>query len=197
MTWDTFIEATLKIHITTSPCQHQTMSMQPMKVGSSRKHDAISKSPRPEVTKTYPRGRSLVFSPQIEEGVKPTTLVQHGSSSHHEASLHDEEPIEHEVDLVDLEEHDENQILQQVIKEKDSQIMELKENLERAKFIISFLEQEKSQLKAKQLVMEKEKFKAKKQEMRGKAVVDHDDTKKHEGHVARKRTRKMGLRKAL
>lgn len=45
--------------------------------------------------------------------------------------------------------------------------------------------------------MEKKKFKAKKQEMKGKAVVDHEDTKKHEVHVERNRTRTMGLRKAL
>ena len=52
--------------------------------------------------------------------------------------------------------------------------MELKDNLSRAKFIISFLEQENSQLKAKLLVMEKEQFKAKKKEMKGKAVVEHE-----------------------
>ena len=75
--------------------------------------------------------------------------------------------------------------------------MELKDNLERAKFLISFLEQENSQLKAKKLVMEKEQFKAKKQEIKGKAVVDHEDTHHHEGHVARKIPRTMGLRKAL
>lgn len=34
MTWDTFIEAALKTHITTSPSQHQTMLVQPMEVGS-------------------------------------------------------------------------------------------------------------------------------------------------------------------
>lgn len=76
--------------------------------------------------------------------------------------MNDEKPIEHDFDLVDLEAHDENKTLQQVIKENYSEIMELKDNLERTKFIISFLEQENSQLKAKQLVMEKEQFKAKK-----------------------------------
>jgi len=55
--------------------------------------------------------------------------------------------------------------------------MELKDNLARAKIIISFLKQENNQLKAKQLVMEKNKFKAKKQEMKYKVVVDHEDTK--------------------
>lgn len=58
--------------------------------------------------------------------------------------------------------------------------MDLKDNLEKAKLIISFIEQENSQLKAKQLVMEKEKFKAKKQEMKGNEVVDHEDTKNDE-----------------
>ena len=96
-----------------------------------------------------------------------------------------------------MEAHDENQTLQKFIKYKYSQIIDLKDNFERAKFIISFLEQENSQLKAKQLVMEKEKFKAKKQEMKGKEVVDHEDLEYHEGHVARKRPRTMGLRKAL
>ena len=74
-TWDTFIEAALKMHITTSPSQHQTMLVKPMDVGSSSKHDEVSKAPRPDVTKTYQRGGNLVFSPQIEEGVKPTTLA--------------------------------------------------------------------------------------------------------------------------
>ena len=111
--------------------------------------------------------------------------------------MHDEDPIEHDFDLVDLEAHDEHQNFKQVIKEKDSQIMELKDSFERAKFIISFLEQENNQLKAKQLVMEKEQFKGKKQEMKGKVVVDHEDIEKHEGHVAMKRPTKMGPRKAL
>ena len=76
MTWDTFIAATLKMYITTSPSQRQTMSVQPMEVGSSRKHDEVSKEPRPEVTKTYQRGRSLVFDPKIAEGANSTTSVE-------------------------------------------------------------------------------------------------------------------------
>ena len=81
------------------------MLVQPMEVGSSRKHDEVSKAPMPKVTKTYQRGRRLVFAPQIEEGAKPTTLAEEGSPSHHEDSLYDEEPIEHDFDLVDLEVH--------------------------------------------------------------------------------------------
>ena len=111
--------------------------------------------------------------------------------------MHDEEPIEHEFDLVYLEAHDEHKILHQVIKEKDSHIMELKDNLKRAKFIISFIEKENNELRAKQLVMEKEKFKVNKKEMKGKLVVDQEEIEQHEGHVARKRPRTMGLRKVL
>jgi len=111
-----------------------------MEVRLLRKNDEVSKAPRSEVTKTYQRGRRLVFSPQIEEGARLTTSTEQGSPSHHEVYLHDEESIEHEFELVDLEAHDDNQTLQQVIKEKDSHIMELKENLERERFIVSFLE---------------------------------------------------------
>lgn len=129
---------------------------------------------------------------------EPSLLHQQkGWPSHHEASLNDEEPIEHEFDIVDLDTHDEHQTLQQVIKENDCLTMELKENLERVKFIILFLERETSQLKAKQLVKEKEKFKVKNQEMKGKAMVDHEDTEQHEGNVSRKRPKTMVLRKAL
>jgi len=38
-----------------------------------------------------------VFCPQIEEWDKPTTSTEQGSPSHHEASLHDEECVEHEL----------------------------------------------------------------------------------------------------
>ena len=86
--------------------------------------------------------------------------------------MNDEEPIEHDFNLVDLEAQDEHKTLQQVIKEKYSHVMELKDNLARAKFIISFLEQENNQLKAKRLAMKKEKFKTKKQEMKGKELVE-------------------------
>lgn len=103
--------------------------------------------------------------------------------------MHDEEPIEHDFDLFELEAHDEHQTLEQVIKEKYSHTMDVKDNLERAKFIISFLEQENSQLNAQKLAIEKEKFKVKKQEMKGKELVDHDNIEHHEEHVARKRPR--------
>jgi len=48
--------------------------------------------------------------------------------------------------------------MQQMVKDKDYQIKELTVNMVRARYIISFLESENSQLEAKQLIMEKEKF---------------------------------------
>jgi len=89
--------------------------------------------------------------------------------------LHDEELIEHDFDLVDLDVANDLSTLQKVIKEKYSQIMELQDNLERAKFIISFLEQENNQLTVKQLMMEKEKFKMMRKEVKGKVVLEHDE----------------------
>ena len=78
-----------------------------------------------------------MFSPQIEEGAKPTPAKQ-GTSTQHETSMHDEE--EHDIELVDLEAHDEQENLERVIKYKDSHIKELQDNLARENFFISFLE---------------------------------------------------------
>jgi len=49
--------------------------------------------------------------------------------------------------------------MKQIIKDKGSQIRELMDNMARARFGISFLEQGNSQLKAKQLIIEKEQAK--------------------------------------
>jgi len=54
--------------------------------------------------------------------------------------LQDQEVIEHDFELVDLVETYKKSTLKQAIKENDSQIRELVENLARARFIISFLE---------------------------------------------------------
>jgi len=89
-----------------------------MEVGYSRKYDEVSNAPKPKVTKMYQRGKRIVFSPQIEEEAKPTTSTEQGSPSYHEASLHDDEPIENDFDLVDLEAHDEHKTLQEFIKDK-------------------------------------------------------------------------------
>ena len=66
--------------------------------------------------------------------------------------MHDEE---YEFELVDLKASEEHENLEMIIKEKDDQIEEHKNNLARANFIISFLEQENNQLKEKQLSLEK------------------------------------------
>lgn len=64
--------------------------------------------------------------------------------------------VENEFELVDLEEEDQTSSMKYKIKDKYYQIKELTVNMERARYTISFLEQENSQLKAKELIMEKE-----------------------------------------
>ena len=88
-----------------------------------------------------------MFSPHIEERAKPTSTEQ-GVHSQHETSMHDEEI---DFDSVDLEANEEHENLERIIKEKYSHIKELQDNLSRANFIISFLEQENNQLKDKEL----------------------------------------------
>ena len=104
----------------------------------------------------------LVFSPHIVEGAKPSTSAKQGSH------LWDEEAIHHDIRIVDLESQYDHQTLKLVIRQKDSLIMELLDNVARAKFIISFLEQENEQLKAKQLLLEKDLFKTSMQDSKGK-----------------------------
>ena len=59
-----------------------------------------------------------MFSLQIEEGAKPTSLEK-GLHSHQETSMHDEE---HDFDLVDLEASEEHENLERIIRYKDYQI---------------------------------------------------------------------------
>ena len=94
--------------------------------------------------------------------------------------MHDEELIHHDIDIVDLEANEEHESLQYIIKDKDAQIKELKENLARDNFIISFLEQENNHLKAKQLSLEKNQSQASVQDVKGKVVVDNEELDKHE-----------------
>ena len=61
---------------------------------------------------------------------------------HEEEDLHE---IEQDFDLVDLDEHDNNEDTSIFIKEKYALIRELQTNLERSKFIISYYEQENKQ----------------------------------------------------
>ena len=58
---------------------------------------------------------------------------------HEEGNLHE---TEMEFDLVDLDRHDDSKITSIDIKEKEAKIRKLQTNLDRAKFVITFLEQE-------------------------------------------------------
>ena len=82
-------------------------------IGSSSRI-SMKKTPRAEVTKAYHRGMRLVFAPNIVEGTKPTSIEQR-SSPQHEAHLHDEE----------------HRSAEQVIMDKDAEIIELKDILSR------------------------------------------------------------------
>ena len=91
--------------------------------------------------------------------------------------MHEEE---HDFDLVDLEASEEHENLDIIIKDQYSQIKYLQDNLERANFITSFLEQENNQLKAKQLSLEKSQFEASMHDVKGKSVADSEESKNHE-----------------
>jgi len=67
----------------------------------------------------------------------------------------------------------------------------------RARYIISFLKHENSQLKAKQLIMEKEKTKILLQVEKGKVVMETNEPEGTQGKGRIKRPRTKGLKKAL
>jgi len=73
------------------------------------------------------------------------------------------------------------------------------DNMARERFVISFLEQENSQLKARQLIMEKEQTKLLQQGGRGKgkAVLEPSEHEETEKQVRKKRPWTKGLKKAL
>ena len=79
MTWNYFLETTLKWHESNVSVQHSSMPTQQMEIGSSRKSVEILKAPRPEVTRMYKRGKRLVFTSHDEKGAKPSTLAKQGS----------------------------------------------------------------------------------------------------------------------
>ena len=76
--------------------------------------------------------------------------------------------MEHEFELIELEAKDQSTSMRQTIRDKDYQIKELTINLEREKYVISFLEQENNQLKAKELILENHKAKLMQQTSKGK-----------------------------
>ena len=69
----------------------------------------------------------------------------------------------HGMETIDLEAQDEETIKDIIIQEKEAQVQALMENLERAKYVITYLEQENKQLSDKQVFMELELLKVKRQ----------------------------------
>ena len=67
----------------------------------------------------------------------------------------------------------------------------------RARYIISFLEQENSNLEAKQLIMEKEQTKLLQQVGKGKEIIGSSEPEGAKGKGKRKMPRTKGLKKAL
>ncbi len=94
--------------------------------------------------------------------------------------MEDDEPeqphIHHGFEIVDLEVQDEAINESITIREKDAQIQALMGNLARDKYVISYLEQENKQLSDKQVLMELELVKAKKQSDKGKSVMQEEET---------------------
>lgn len=69
----------------------------------------------------------------------------------------------HGVEIIDLEAQDEETIKDIIIQEREAQVQALADNLERAKYVITYLEQENKNLSDKQVLMELEMLKMKRQ----------------------------------
>lgn len=69
----------------------------------------------------------------------------------------------HGIGIIDLEAQDEKTIKDIIIQEREAQIQALADNLERAKFIIKYLEQENKKLSDNQVLMELQMVKADRQ----------------------------------
>jgi len=67
MSWETFLEKTLKWHEANVASQPSSMPTQQMEVGSSRKHVKRTKEHKPKVTRMYKRGKRIVFSSHGEK----------------------------------------------------------------------------------------------------------------------------------
>ena len=92
----------------------------------------------------------------------------------HEAAIHDEDDLhetEQDFDLVDIDEHDDDDITTIFIKEKEAKIKELQNNLDRTKFFIDFLEKENQQLKKKHVIDEVKFIKAQREEEKYKVLL--------------------------
>ena len=109
----------------------------------------------------------------------------------------DKDIVEHEFELVDLEAEDKTSSMQQTIRDKYYKIKELTINMERTKYVISFLEQENSQLKAKELIMEKKQAKLLQQVGKGKEIIESSEPEGSKGKGKRKRPTTKSLKKDL
>lgn len=67
----------------------------------------------------------------------------------------------HGMEIIDLEAKDEETIKEIIIQEKEAQFQALMDNLERANYVITYLEQENKQLSDKKVLMELELLKVK------------------------------------
>jgi len=69
----------------------------------------------------------------------------------------------HGVEIIDIEGQDEETIKEIIIQEKECQVEALMDKLKRAKYVITYLEQENKKLSDKQVPMELEMLKVKRQ----------------------------------
>lgn len=115
-----------------------------------------------------------MFSPLIVGGSFPsssTNQVQKGKENVVVAEIQQQEEdlheIEHDFQLVDSDEHDDNERKTIVIKENDALIVELQVNLQRVKWIISYYKQGNRQFEVKHDLMEIQLRKAKREAKKG------------------------------
>jgi len=89
-------------------------------------------------------------------------LVDHEETQHH---------FSHQgVDVIDLETQDPKSVKDTIIKEQEAKIQSLSNNLERAKWIIKYLEQENKQLSNKQVLMKLQMIKENRQKAKEENV---------------------------
>lgn len=67
---------------------------------------------------------------------------------------------QHDIETIDLEAQEKETTKDIIIRENEAQLWALMENLERAKYVIKYLEQENKQLSDKQVLMELQVLKA-------------------------------------
>ena len=120
---------------TTSPPIIQDMpsaSAQPKEVGSSSRKAEVSKVPRVDITQTYEKGKIMFFSPNTIIGVlAPETTLEKRQTMDQPPSHDHESPLQHHDEKTQLEVEMAEQVkynsVEEIIKEKDEEITELRE----------------------------------------------------------------------